>query len=232
MGKIKENLENIEQKITLACKSSGRERSEVTLVAVSKNNPVEKIKEAYDCGVRVFGENRVQELMAKIDLLPDDIEWHMIGNLQRNKVKYIVGRVSLIHSVDSLKLAAEISKEAVKRGCVQDILIEVNIAGEESKHGVSPEKVADLVRDIIILPGLRLQGLMTMAPFVTDGEENRPYFVKLRQLSVDITKKNIDNTNIINKTDMKILSMGMSGDFVPAIEEGAGLVRIGTSVFG
>jgi len=229
---IKENLDIIEEKITRACASRGRERSEVTLVAVSKNNPVEKIKEAYDCGVRVFGENRVQELISKIDLLPDDIEWHMIGNLQRNKVKYIVGRVSLIHSVDSLKLASEISKEAVKRGCVQDILLEVNIAGEESKHGVSPEKVADLVRDISILPGLRLKGLMTMAPFVMDGEENRPYFVKLRQLSVDITKKNIDNTNIINKIDLKILSMGMSGDFKPAIEEGANLVRIGTSVFG
>ncbi|MCL2719687.1 MAG: YggS family pyridoxal phosphate-dependent enzyme [Lachnospiraceae bacterium] len=225
---IKNNLTEIEENIKLACERSGRGRDEVSLVAVSKNNSPENIKIAYDNGVRVFGENRVQELVSKIDLLPDDIEWHMIGNLQRNKVKYIVGKIKLIHSVDSLKLAEEISKEACKREIVQDILIEVNIAGEESKHGISSLEAFGLVQQVSVLPGLRVKGLMTIAPFVADGEENRENFMKLKQLSVDITGKSVDNTNICN---FDMLSMGMTGDYIVAIEEGASLVRIGTGIF-
>jgi pyridoxal phosphate enzyme (YggS family) len=183
---------------------------------------------AYECGVRVFGENRVQELVSKIDVLPDDIEWHMIGNLQRNKVKYIIGRVALIHSVGSLRLAEEISKEAEKRGITQDILIEVNIASEESKQGIASGEVGNLILEIAKLPGIKIRGLMTMAPYVDDEEENRPHFNNLKQLSVDITAKNVDNKKW---NDLDVLSMGMTGDYQVAIEEGATMIRIGTGIF-
>ncbi|MCL2051917.1 MAG: YggS family pyridoxal phosphate-dependent enzyme [Lachnospiraceae bacterium] len=225
---IKNNLIEIEKNICLACERSKRNRNEVALVAVSKNNPPEKIKIAYDNGLRIFGENRVQELIAKIDLLPDDIEWHMIGHLQRNKVKYIVGRVSLIHSVDSFKLAETISKEAIKKGIIQDILIEINVSGEESKHGIASKEAYELVREVSYLPGVRIKGLMTIAPLSEDSEANRPHFAKLKHLSVDIPNKNIDNNNI---GDLKVLSMGMTGDYAVAIEEGASLIRLGTGVF-
>ena len=228
IGIIKENLEAIEKNILAACARSGRRREEVILVAVSKNQGTEAILTAYEQGIRVFGENRIQELVAKMELLPANIEWHMIGNLQRNKVKYIVGKVRLIHSVDSFKLAEEISKEACKREIIQDILIEVNVALEESKHGVKPGEVSELIKDISDLPGLQVKGLMTIAPYVVNGEENRLYFEKLKHLSVDITAKNVDNTNI---DDLMVLSMGMTGDYIVAVEEGASLVRIGTGIF-
>ena len=181
---------------------------------------------AYDAGCRDFGENKVQEIMDKIDRLPSDIRWHMIGHLQTNKVKYIVGKVFLIHSVDSLHLAEAISKEAVKQNTTVNILIEVNVAKEDTKYGAMAEDTVSLVEKIVLLPGICVKGLMTIAPYVENPQENRQYFVKLRQLAVDIKSKNIDNVH------MDILSMGMTGDYMVAIEEGATYVRVGTGIFG
>lgn len=223
---VKENLETVEEVIRAACARAGRERGEVELIAVSKTKPVSMLREAYEAGARNLGENKVQELLDKIPNLPGDIKWHMIGHLQRNKVKYIVDKVSMIHSVDSLRLAEEISREAVKRQTEVDILIEVNAACEESKFGVSVEEAPKLAEEISILPGVHIKGLMTIAPFTENAEENRPFFRKLKQLAVDIERKNIDNVN------MTVLSMGMTGDYPVAIEEGATLVRVGTGIFG
>lgn len=223
---VKENLEEVEKRIWEACRRAGRDRSEVTLIAVSKTKPVSMLQEAYDTGIREFGENKVQEIMEKYDRLPDDIHWHMIGHLQRNKVKYLIGKTFLIHSVDSLRLAEEISARSVKQNVVTDILIEVNIAGEESKFGASREEAISLVEDVSRLPGVHICGLMTIAPFVEDPEDNRIYFRHIRELSVDIAAKKIDNV------DMHILSMGMTGDYEVAIEEGATMVRVGTGIFG
>lgn len=223
---LKENLAQVEKNIEEACKKAGRDRSEITLIAVSKTKPVEMLKEIYDANVRDFGENKVQEMCDKIGQLPTDIKWHMIGHLQRNKVKYIVDRVALIHSVDTYRLAEEINIQAKKRGIIVPILVEVNIAGEESKFGTSAEDAMLLVEDIAKLENVRIEGLMTIAPYVEDAEENRLYFRKIKQLSVDITNKNIDNVS------MKILSMGMTGDYMVAIEEGATMVRVGTGIFG
>ncbi len=223
---LKENLDNVLKNIADSEERSGRKKGDVTLIAVSKTKPVEMIKEVYDLGVRDFGENRVQELTEKYDKLPSDIRWHLIGHLQTNKVKYIIDKAYMIHSVDSLKLANEISREAVKHSVTANILIEVNVAGEESKFGVSPEGLEDLIRKISVLPAIRIRGLMTVAPYVVDSEENRQIFVKMKQFAVDITRKNIDNVT------MDCLSMGMSGDYTVAVEEGATFVRVGTSIFG
>ena len=224
---LKENLEQVEQNIERACKKAGRARSEVTLIAVSKTKPVEMIQEIYDAGCRDFGENKVQELCEKIEQLPNDIKWHMIGHLQRNKVKYIIdNHVSLIHSVDSYRLAEEINIQAKKKNVIVPILVEVNIAMEESKFGISPEDAIALVEQIAEHKNVKIEGLMTIAPYVVDAEENRLYFRKIKQLSVDIGNKNIDNVS------MKILSMGMTGDYMVAIEEGATMVRVGTGIFG
>ena len=223
---IKENLISVENKIQEACLRAGRKREEVTLIAVSKTKPIEDLKEAYSLGVRVFGENKVQELADKYDALPKDIEWHMIGHLQRNKVKYVVGKACLIHSVDSLRLAEAISEEAVKKQCDVPVLIEVNVAGEESKFGVSMEETEALVRKIAKLPAISVRGLMTIAPFVENPEENRRHFSNLKKLCVDLKRKNIDNVT------MSVLSMGMTGDYEVAIEEGATMIRVGTGIFG
>ena len=223
---LKENFEEVEARIEAACRRSGRDRREVTLIAVSKTKPQEMIREIYDLGHRDFGENKVQELTAKYDVLPEDIRWHLIGHLQTNKVKYIVDKVCLIHSVDSLKLAQTISREAVKHGCTVPVLIEVNVAGEESKFGVAPGETEMLVRQIAELPAVSVRGLMTIAPNVSDAEENRPVFRKLKELSVDIGAKNINNVT------MSVLSMGMTGDYEVAVEEGATMVRVGTGIFG
>ena len=223
---LKENLEEVEKNIQEACRRSGRDRRDVTLVAVSKTKPAEMVQEAYDLGQRDFGENKVQELTAKCQVLPEDIRWHLIGHLQTNKVKYIVGKTCLVHSVDSIKLAAAISKEAVKHGCTVPVLIEVNVAGEESKFGVSPEETEALVREASALPALEIRGLMTIAPNVSDPEKNRPVFRRLKELSVDIAGKNINNVT------MNVLSMGMTGDYQVAVEEGATIVRVGTGIFG
>ena len=216
----------VEEKVKNACKRAGRPPEEVTLIAVSKTKPASMIEELLPLGVRDFGENKVQELTAKEEALPKDIRWHMIGHLQRNKVKYVIDKACMIHSVDSLRLAQEISKEAVKHDLVMPVLVEVNVAGEESKFGVSVEEAPSLVEEIAKLPGIQIKGLMTIAPYVEDPEENRNIFRNLRKLSVDIREKNFDNVI------MDVLSMGMTGDYEVAIEEGATHVRIGTGIFG
>ena len=223
---LKENLEQVLNYINTACEKAGRDRKEVTLIAVSKTKPVEMLQEIYDCNIRDFGENKVQEMCDKMEVLPSDIHWHMIGHLQTNKVKYIVGKTALIHSVDSLKLANEIQKQAAKKDVIADILVEVNIAEEESKFGIHKEETMELVREIAQLPNIRIKGLMTIAPFVENAEDNRLYFREIRQLSDDINNQNIDNVS------MDILSMGMTGDYMVSIEEGATLVRVGTGIFG
>mgnify|MGYP004508905111 FL=1 len=223
---LKENLTKVEENIQKACDKAGRKRSEVTLIAVSKTKPVEMLQEIYDEGIREFGENKVQEMCEKMELMPQDIKWNMIGHLQTNKVKYIIGKTSLIHSVDSLKLAEEIQKQAAKHDVTADILVEVNIANEESKFGISKDETIQMVRDIAKLDHLKIKGLMTIAPFVEDPEDNRLYFREIKQLSVDINNQNIDNVS------MDVLSMGMTGDYMVAIEEGATMVRVGTGIFG
>lgn len=223
---IKENLEKVQNIINEECIKAGRNSTEVTLVAVSKTKPVEMLNEAYEYGCRDFGENKVQELLDKYEAMPKDIRWHMIGHLQRNKVKYIVDKVYMIHSVDSLRLAQEISKEAVKKSVTVNILIEVNVANEETKFGVKVEDTLGLVREIAKLPNIFVKGLMTIAPYVDDGEKNREIFNKLCKLAVDIKKENIDNIC------MDLLSMGMSGDYPVAVSEGATHVRVGTGIFG
>lgn len=223
---IKENLKDVHEKIEAACKRSGRDPKEVTLISVSKTKPIPLLQEAYDAGERFFGENKVQEIMDKYPELPQDINWHMIGHLQRNKVKYIVDKVVLIHSVDSLRLAVAISEEAVKKNVDVDILVEVNVAEEESKFGITTEETIQLIKEISKLPKVHVKGLMTIAPFVDDPEENRTVFKTLKKLSVDIDNQNIDNIS------MEILSMGMTNDYEVAIEEGATMVRVGTGIFG
>ena len=223
---IRDNLCAVEENIRAACDRSGRERSDVKLIAVSKTKPVEMLKDAYDLGCRDFGENKVQELIDKYDKMPADVRWHMIGHLQRNKVKYIVDKVFMIHSVDSMRLAEEISKEAVKKNVTVSVLVEVNIAKEESKFGTDAEETVSLVEEIAKLPNIVVKGLMTIAPYVEDSEENRLYFAKLKQIYVDIIHKNIDNVC------MEELSMGMTGDYEVAVEEGATYIRVGTGIFG
>lgn len=221
-----ENLKKVEDNVDAACREAGRSRDEVTLIAVSKTKPVEMLSTIYNQGIRDFGENKVQEMCDKMEQLPSDIRWHMIGHLQTNKVKYIVGHTTLIHSVDSLHLAKEIEKQAKKKDVTVDILVEVNIAEEESKFGIHKEETYELVRQIAALPHVHICGLMTIAPYVENPEDNRMYFRGIRQLSVDIAEQNIDNV------DMDVLSMGMTGDYMVAIEEGATMVRVGTGIFG
>lgn len=225
---IKENLLNIEERIVAACIRSGRKRDTVKLIAVSKTKPVDMITDAYNNGIRDFGENKVQELCSKYELINEsDINWHLIGNLQRNKVRQVVSKTKLIHSVDSFKLAEEISKEVIKQGLAPvNILIEINIANEPTKHGVDIGEVKELIHDIAMLPGIVIKGFMTVAPYTDEPENNRKYFRKMYELYVDMQAENKDNINITE------LSMGMSGDFEIAIEEGATIVRIGTGIFG
>lgn len=223
---IKENLEEVERNICAACERSGRKREEVRLISVSKTKPVPMLEEAYAAGSRDFGENKPQELKEKYEALPKDIRWHMIGHLQRNKIKYIIDRACMIHSVDSERLAEAINQEAEKKGIVMPVLVEVNIAREESKFGIFEEDAAAFIEKIARLPHIHVEGLMTIAPFVEDAEENRIFFRKLRKLYVDIKSKNIDNVTMCN------LSMGMTGDYQVAIEEGATMVRVGTGIFG
>lgn len=226
MMDLQENLQQVEANICKACENAGRKRSDVTLIAVSKTKPIEMLQTVYDLGPRDFGENKVQEMCGKMEVLPKDIRWHMIGHLQTNKVKYIIGKTELIHSVDSLHLAKEIEKQAAKNNVIVPILIEVNIAEEESKFGIHKEETIALVREVAQMEHIHIRGLMTIAPYVENPEDNRPYFKEIRQLSVDIKEENIDNV------DMDVLSMGMTGDYMVAIEEGATLVRVGTGIFG
>ena len=223
---VAENYRAVEARVEAACARSGRGRDEVTLIAVSKTKPVEMVRELMAIGVRDFGENHAQELVTKTEEIPDPLNWHFIGHLQRNKVKYVVGRACLIHSVSSLRLAQEIEKEAVKKGVSVPILIEVNIADEATKLGLPEEEVLALVQEAAKLPHLQIRGLMAIAPPVEDPEENREYFAQLRRMKDTIGQMQIPGVV------MEELSMGMTGDFEVAIEEGATMVRVGTAIFG
>ena len=223
---IRENLLEVEEKIQAACKRAGRDRSEVTLIAVSKTKPVSDIRQAMDCGIKVFGENKVQEIRDKTEEIKEPLDWHMIGHLQTNKVKYLPGKVCMIHSVDKMSLAEEIEKQAAKHDLVMDVLCEVNMAGEDSKFGLTPEEAPDFVRSIAAFSHVRVRGLMTIAPYTEDPESNREYFKKLREMKDMLVAENIPGTQI------DTLSMGMTGDYEVAIEEGATFVRVGTGIFG
>ena len=223
---LKDNLNLVEENIEKACQRCGRSRQEVKLIAVSKTKPVSMIQEVYGEGVRDFGENKPQEIRDKYPEMPKDVKWHMIGHLQRNKIKYIIDKVCMIHSVDSVKLAEAIDEEAAKHGIVMPVLVEVNVAREDTKYGIMPEEAEAFVRQISLLKHICVQGLMTIAPYTENAEENRIHFRNLKKLYVDIKDKNIDNVNMCN------LSMGMTGDYEVAIEEGATMVRVGTGIFG
>lgn len=223
---INENISKVRENIVKACEKAGRNPEEVTLIAVSKTKPVSAIEEALLSGTLDYGENKVQELCDKYDVLPKNIRWHMIGHLQRNKVKYLVGKTYLVHSVDSLRLAEQIEKEFAKHNQVCDILVEVNIAQEESKFGINAKETEELIRKIAKFEHVRIKGLMIIAPYTEDPESNREYFREIKKLSVDIRDKNIDNVS------MDVLSMGMTGDYMVAVEEGATMVRVGTGIFG
>lgn len=223
---INENISKVRENIVKACEKAGRNPEEVTLIAVSKTKPVSAIEEALLSGTLDYGENKVQELCDKYDVLPKNIRWHMIGHLQRNKVKYLVGKTYLVHSVDSLRLAEQIEKEFAKHNQVCDILVEVNIAQEESKFGINAKETEELIRKIAKFEHVRIKGLMTIAPYTEEPESNREYFREIKKLSVDIRDKNIDNVS------MDVLSMGMTGDYMVAVEEGATMVRVGTGIFG
>ena len=226
MGEIQQNIIDIEQRIAAAAQKSGRKREDILLLAVSKTIDVPRIKQAVDCGLKELGENRVQEILEKYDAMGKDVCWHLIGHLQTNKVKYIIDKVKMIHSVESIKLAEEIDKRAKQSNVIMDILVEVNIADEQSKFGVTPKETLSFIKNIAFLDNIRIKGLMTVAPFVDNPEENRDCFRRMKQLLVDINNEKIDNVH------MSILSMGMSNDFEVAIEEGATIVRVGTNIFG
>jgi pyridoxal phosphate enzyme (YggS family) len=226
MGTVKDNLETINKKIKEAALKVNRDPQEIKLVAVTKTATLEQIKEAINEGVKIIGENKVQEATEKYQVLTTEVKWHLIGHLQTNKVKYAVEIFDLIHSVDSIKLAKEIDKRSVQFKKTIDVLIEVNISGEETKYGYNPEKVEAFLKEISEFSGIRVRGLMTIAPISKNKEEVRPYFRRLRELSERIRDKNIKNIK------MDYLSMGMTDDFEIAIEEGANMVRIGRGIFG
>lgn len=220
------NLARINGRIQAAAEGAGRDPATVRLVAVSKTRPAEDIISAFHAGQVLFGENYIQELVPKLAEVQEPVQWHVIGHLQSNKVKYIAGQVAMIHSVDRLSLAEEIDRQWGKLGKVCDVLIQVNIAGEASKSGTTEEGAIQLVRECALLPNIRVKGLMTMPPFFDDPEAARPYFAELRQLGQAIAALKITGV------EMAELSMGMSGDFEAAIQEGATLVRVGTAIFG
>lgn len=227
MSIIHENLDKLEEKIQKACDKAGRKREEVLLIGVTKTRTADEVNEAVSWGITDVGENKVQEIQDKYDKVPGPVKWHMIGHLQTNKVKYIIDKVSLIHSVDKLKLAQEIDKRAGEHGLKADVLIEVNAAGEESKFGTDLDGARKLIADVREnCPNIRIKGLMTIAPATDNPEEVRVYFKELKQLFDEY--KDIKDENM----DFQHLSMGMSGDYEVAIEEGATMVRVGTAIFG
>ncbi|MCR5370381.1 MAG: YggS family pyridoxal phosphate-dependent enzyme [Clostridium sp.] len=223
---VSENLNEVQNRMNSAAERAGRNPEDVLLIAVSKTKPVELMMEAYNAGIRDFGENKVQEILRKAPEMPDDVRWHMIGHLQKNKVRQVIGKAVMIHSVDSVELAEKIEKEAEKQDLQVDILLEVNVAGEETKFGFAPEEVEDAARAISAFPRVHIRGLMTSAPDTERPEDNRKFFRKLSDLSVDMKSKNFDNIY------MSALSMGMTNDFEVAVEEGATMIRVGTAVFG
>ena len=226
METIKNNLEVINEKIKKAALKANRNPQEIKLVAVTKTATIEQIKEAISAGVKIIGENKVQEGKEKYQILSADIEWHLVGHLQTNKVKYAIEIFDFIHSVDSIKLAKEIDRRSLQFGMITNVLVEVNVSGEETKYGIKSEEVEPFLKEISEFSRIKVRGLMTIAPIAEDKEEVRPYFRKLRELSKEIKSKNIKNVK------MDYLSMGMTDDFEVAIEEGANMVRIGRGIFG
>lgn len=225
MASLVKNVAMVQERIAAAARRSGRQPEDVTLVAVTKTIPLELIREAIKAGLHDLGENRVQELLSKQPFVTN-VNWHLIGHLQRNKVRQVWDKVTLIHSVDSMRLARELDKRAVLAGSRVDILIEVNVAGEESKFGVDPWAVIPMLKEMTGFEGIYVCGLMTIAPLVEDAEEARPVFRRLAALRQEIEALHLPGV------DMRYLSMGMTNDFEVAIEEGANLVRIGTAIFG
>lgn len=223
---LKDNIQEVKERVTAACGRSGRKPQDVTLIAVSKTKPLMALQEAYECGIRDFGENKVQEILEKQPLMPADARFHMIGHLQRNKVKQVLKKAVLIHSVDSVRLAEQIETEAAKQDLHVNILLEINVALEASKYGFSLAEAEEAIRTISRMERVHIQGLMTIAPFVENSEQNRPIFKKLNKFCVDMDNKNIDNVT------MSVLSMGMTGDYEVAVEEGATMIRVGTGIFG
>ncbi len=224
---ITENVEDIGRRIERACRRAGRLSSEVTLVAVSKTFPAERIRQVIVAGVCDIGENYVQEAVGKRELLAGlDIRWHFVGHLQSNKVKYLIQWVSLIHTIDSIGLAREIDRQAARVGRTMEVLVEVNTTGESTKFGVAPDQTEELLRGLTPFRNIRVCGLMTIGPFLPDPEGSRPMFRQLRLLKEDLSREKYHNV------ELEHLSMGMTGDFEVAIEEGATIVRIGTAIFG
>jgi PLP dependent protein len=223
---IRYNFEKINERITAAVLKAGRNREDVKLIAVSKTIDAKIVKKALECGVTDLGENRVQELCDKADIIDMKCNWHLIGHLQTNKVKYIIDKVTMIHSLDSMELAAEIQKRAEKAAKQIKVLVQVNIAAEDTKFGIKPEEALGFIKNIANMGNIKVKGLMTIAPLAENPEDVRWVFASLRKLLIDISKENIDNI------DMDYLSMGMTNDFEVAIEEGSSMVRIGTAIFG
>ena len=221
-----ENYAEVTERIAIAAKKTGRRAEDIHLLAATKTIPVEVINHAIKSGVTLIGENRVQELLSKLDYYDQSATRHLIGHLQTNKVRQVVGKVSMIESVDSVKLAAEISRRSEELGIVTDILVEINIGGEESKSGIKPDEAEKIITEISSLSGIKVEGLMTIPPICEKIEENLRYFDQMRNLFVDISAKKIDNVN------MSYLSMGMSDDYEAAILCGANIVRVGTRLFG
>lgn len=226
MDVIAKNLAGVQERIHRAAQKSGRKASDITLVGVTKTIDAARVQRLYDLGVVNLGENRVQELCAKYPLIQGEPVWHMIGHLQTNKVKHVIGKVSMIHSVDSVKLGEEIDRQAAKAGIIMNVLIEVNIAQERTKEGVAESGVRPLLERLLALPHIKVKGLMTVARYVENEEDNRNDFFKMKRLFVDLAEEYADNMN------MGCLSMGMTNDYEVAIEEGATMIRIGTGLFG
>lgn len=226
MNDIKDNIKEIEENIRISCEKRGNDCSDITLLCVSKTIDTDRIETAIESGLVDLGENKVQEIRAKYDVLKDKARFHMIGHLQRNKVKYIIDKVDLIHSVDSIRLIEKIDEEAKKIDKIMPILLQVNIADEDTKYGMKKEELYDIIDKMSNYDNITVKGLMAIAPYVVNPEDNRKYFRQMYQLFVDIDGKNIDNI------DMRILSMGMTNDYMVAIEEGANMIRIGTGIFG
>jgi len=222
---IQTNLNEIKENIHNACLKAGRKTEDVKILAVTKTIDAERISEAVSLGLTDLGENRVQELLSKYDSVKGDVRWHLIGHLQKNKVKYIADKVCMIHSVESISLAQEIEKQCAKIGRVMDVLIEVNVSGEESKSGIDPKDALSFIEEVSKLSHIRIKGLMTMAPFGAENDELHKIFSTLYKISVDISSKKLDNVS------MECLSMGMTNDYEIAVEEKSTIVRIGTGLF-
>ncbi len=222
---IETNLLEIKENIRKACEKTGRNPDDVTILAVTKTIDALRINEAVKLGLTDLGENRVQELLTKYDEVKGDVRWHIIGHLQKNKVKYIADKVCMIHSVESMSLCEEIERQCAKINKIMDILVEVNVSGEESKSGISPSEVYDFIKQASRYEHIRIKGLMTMAPFSADNDELHQIFSNLYKISVDISSKKLDNVS------MECLSMGMTNDYIQAVEENSTIVRVGTGLF-